>query len=502
MVSYRTGPVRFAAVEAAPAPDQEGVVEPMLVDDDNPPEVTAELARRAETDPRLTLEGVRVPPMAARPVPGVRTGRRLPLRARTACSDPRLLLQWPPPCSAARTVSSHPLLNIAIRAARKAGNVIARNIDRIDALVVSEKAPNDFVTEVDRTAERRIIDTVRTSYPDHAFLAEESGSHGHGDFEWIIDPLDGTANFVHGFPHVAVSIAVRHRGRTEHAVVFDPLRQELFTASRGAGGRLEDRRLRVARKAGLKGTMLGSGLPLREFERIDLYHAALKGLMSEAAQVRRSGSAALDLAYVAAGRLDGFWQSGLSPWDVAAGALLVQEAGGIVAEPDGGDDYLRSGNVVAANPKVLRAMLPHLQHGPKTRVGTRRSQPRATRPETAPPEATPVDELRPPEPRRTVPDRPSPPAGTRTPGPDATLPIILVPSPAEVFRRALMRTKQAWILVTYRDGREEVRRWKAPRITATSNIVGNLRSRPEFRPGTWQQNGVACVQVSIERPKR
>lgn len=257
----------------------------------------------------------------------------------------------------ARNVSNHPLLNIAVRAARQAGNVIARSIDRFDTFSVSEKGANDVVTEIDRVAERRIIDTVRRSYPDHAFLAEESGAHGRSDFEWIIDPLDGTTNFVHGFPHLAVSIGVRHRGRLEHAVVFDPLRQELFTASRGSGARLDDRRIRVAGKSSLKGALLGSGFVFRELARLDPYLATLKTLISGSAQIRRGGSAALDLAYVAAGRLDGFWELGLAPWDVAAGALLVQEAGGIVTEPDGGDDYVRSGDVAAANPKVLRAML-------------------------------------------------------------------------------------------------------------------------------------------------
>ena len=438
-----------------------------------------------------------------------------------------------------RTVPNHPLLNIAVRAARKAGDVIARGIDRFDTFTVSEKAPNDFVTDIDRIAERRIIDTIRKIYPDHAILAEESGAHGRNDFEWIIDPLDGTANFMHGFPHVAVSIAVRHRGRIEHGVVFDPLRQELFMASRGSGGRINDRRLRVAVKSDLKGALLGSGLPFREFERSDLHHAALKALMSKSAQIRRSGSAALDLAYVAAGRLNGFWESGLAPWDIAAGALLVQEAGGIVADPDGGDDYLRSGAVVAANPKVLRAMLPHLRHGPAAPVDpreTRRTEPRATTgPETAPPEkrlrlstprhggpTAPADprktrkteprattrpeppptekHRRPSKPRRNVPARPSASGDGRLPGPDAKLPITLVPSPAEIFRKALMRTKQAWILVKYRDGREEVRRWTAPRISATSNIIGNLRSRPEFQGAAWRQNGIASVQVSIRRP--
>lgn len=254
-------------------------------------------------------------------------------------------------------MSSHPLLNIAVRAARQAGNVIARNIDRFDTFTVSEKSTNDFVTDIDRIAERRIIDTIRRSHPDHAFLAEESGAHGRNEFEWVIDPLDGTTNFVHGFPHVAVSIGVRHRGRLEHGVVFDPLRQELFTASRGSGAQLNDRRIRVATKSNLKGALLGSGFVTREIDRLEPYLATLKTLISGSAQIRRSGSAALDLAYVAAGRLDGFWELGLAPWDIAAGALLVQEAGGIVTEPSGGDDYIRSGDVAAANPKVLRAML-------------------------------------------------------------------------------------------------------------------------------------------------
>lgn len=254
-------------------------------------------------------------------------------------------------------MSSHPLLNIAVRAAREAGNVIARNIDRFDAFTVSEKAVNEFVTDIDRTAERRIIDTVRRSHPGHAFLAEESGAHGHSDFEWIVDPLDGTANFIRGFPHVAVSIGVRHRGRMEHGVVFDPLRQELFTASRGSGARLNERRIRVTSKSSLKGALLGGGFVTREIDRIESHLAALRIWLSSLAQVRRTGSAALDLAYVAAGRLDGFWEVGLNPWDLAAGVLLVQEAGGMVTEPGGGDDYLRSGDVVAANPKMLRTML-------------------------------------------------------------------------------------------------------------------------------------------------
>ena len=273
-------------------------------------------------------------------------------------------------------VSSHPLVNIAVRAAREAGTVIARNIDRFDTFTVSEKAANDYVTDVDRMAERRIIDTIRRSHPDHAFLAEESGAHGRSDFEWLIDPLDGTANFIHGFPHVAVSIGVRRRGRLEHGVVFDPLRQELFTASRGSGARLNDRRIRVATTSSLKGALLGGGFATRELGRIESHLAALRALMSSAAQIRRGGSAALDLAYVAAGRLDGFWELGLSPWDLAAGVLLVQEAGGIVTEPGGGDDYLGSGDVTAANPKMLRAMLRAMGPRLSAPADTARARPR------------------------------------------------------------------------------------------------------------------------------
>ena len=254
-------------------------------------------------------------------------------------------------------MSNHPLLNIAVRAARQAGDVIARNIDRADDFSVTEKSTNDFVTVIDKVAERRIIDTIRRSYPDHAFLAEESGAQGRSEFEWIIDPLDGTTNFIHGFPHVAVSIAVRHRGRLEHAVVFDPLRQELFAGSRGSGARVNDRRIRVASGGKLKGALIGTGLSHRSLGRREAHESGLTTLTSMSALIRRTGSAALDLAYVAAGRFDGFWEFGLNPWDIAAGALLVQEAGGIVAEPDGGDGYLQSGDVVAANPTVLRAML-------------------------------------------------------------------------------------------------------------------------------------------------
>jgi myo-inositol-1(or 4)-monophosphatase len=220
------------------------------------------------------------------------------------------------------------MLNIAIGAARSAGNVIVRNLERVDRLTIGTKQRNDFVTEVDRLAEHEIIRVIHRAYPDHAILAEESGAQGDNEYEWVIDPLDGTTNFLHGFPQFAVSIALRHRGRLDQAVVYDPLRQELFTASRGSGATLNDRRIRVSRANGLTGSLLGTGFPFRQQQHLDAYLEMFRVLFPDAAGIRRAGAAALDLAYVAAGRLDGFWEIGLSPWDIAAGALLVLEAGG------------------------------------------------------------------------------------------------------------------------------------------------------------------------------
>ena len=258
----------------------------------------------------------------------------------------------------------HPTLNIAVRAARRAGNFIARSVEEIDRLDITTKSPNDFVSDVDRKAEQLIIETLREAFPDHSILAEESGEQGDGDFQWIIDPLDGTTNFLHGFPQFAVSIALRHKGRLEQAVVYDPTRQELFTASRGAGAQLNDRRLRVSNRKGLEGALLGTGFPFKQQQYLDAYLATFKALFPMTAGIRRPGSAALDLAYVAAGRLDGFWEIGLNPWDMAAGALIVQEAGGLVSDFGGGNAYLDTGNLVAGNPKVFKAMLqairPHL----------------------------------------------------------------------------------------------------------------------------------------------
>ena len=250
-----------------------------------------------------------------------------------------------------------PLLNIAVRAARRAAEVIVRSLNRLESLEVSAKGRNDFVSEVDRAAEAEIIATIRRAYPDHAFLAEESGSSGESSSVWIIDPLDGTTNFLHGFPTFSVSIGVEYRGRIEHGVVYDPMRQELFTASRGDGAQLDGKRIRVTKQADLDGALIGTGFPYRANTRwIDEYLAMAKALMLETAGLRRPGCASLDLAYVAAGRTDGFFEIGLSPWDTAAGTLLITEAGGRIGTLTGGD-YRQGGNVIAGTPKVFDAMV-------------------------------------------------------------------------------------------------------------------------------------------------
>ena len=259
----------------------------------------------------------------------------------------------------------HALLNIAVRAARTAGSVIIRQADRVAGLKIDSKGTNDFVTAVDRQAESLIIDIITKAYPHHGILAEESGERPGDEFVWVIDPLDGTTNFLHGFPQYAVSIAIQHKGRTEHGVVFDPLRQELFTASRGGGAQLNDRRIRVSNRSSLRSALLGTGFPFGTMPRLDTYLAIFKDLAAPTAGIRRAGAAALDLAYVAAGRLDGFWEFGLKQWDLAAGALLIREAGGLVSAPDGGGDWQTSGDIVAGTPKVFTAMLkaikPHLE---------------------------------------------------------------------------------------------------------------------------------------------
>ncbi len=251
----------------------------------------------------------------------------------------------------------HPMLNIAVKAARRAGGIINRATRNLDIVTFKEKAANDFVSEIDREAEQTIIRTLREAYPDHSILAEESGASGQSDYQWIIDPLDGTTNFIHGFPQYAVAIALMHRGTVTQAVVYDPGRNELFTASRGRGAFVNDQRMRVSKRASLKSALVGTGFPFRQLEHIDCYLEILRDVMKGSAGLRRAGSAALDLAYVAAGRLDAFWEFGLSPWDIAAGALLITEAGGLVGDLRGEPGYLQTGNIVAGTPKVFVQLL-------------------------------------------------------------------------------------------------------------------------------------------------
>ena len=263
-----------------------------------------------------------------------------------------------------------PMLNMALRAARAAADIIYKAADRIDLVDVEAKGMNDYVTRVDRAAEAAIIDALRKSYPDHSFHAEESGfSEGRNDgkdWVWIIDPLDGTTNFIHGIPQYAISIAVQFQGQTEHAVVLDPFKREEFTGSRGHGAFMNNRRLRVGSRKDLAGTVIGTGFPFRPDQTVhmDNYLGMFREVASQAAGLRRMGAASLDLAYVAAGRFDGFFEFGLSAWDMAAGDLLIREAGGLVADFAGGHNYLQSGNIVAGNPKVFKSLLtainPHL----------------------------------------------------------------------------------------------------------------------------------------------
>ena len=256
----------------------------------------------------------------------------------------------------------HPILTIGVRAARKAGSIINRASLGGGVLNVRSKRANDFVTQVDQAAEQAIIDTVRKAYPDHGILAEESGASGEqAEYVWIIDPLDGTTNFIHGFPQYCVSIGVQHRGALAHAVVYDPNRNELFTASKGGGAFLNDRRIRVSPQSKLGDALVGTGFPFKELERIELYSRQLQAMMKTCAGVRRAGAAALDLAYVACGRLDAFWELGLSPWDMAAGVLLITEAGGLVGDPQGEQTFMQSGDIVAATPKVFPPLLEALR---------------------------------------------------------------------------------------------------------------------------------------------
>jgi myo-inositol-1(or 4)-monophosphatase len=257
----------------------------------------------------------------------------------------------------------HPMLNVAVKAARAAGAIINRAALDVEAVRISQKQVNDFVTEVDQNSERVIIETLLTAYPDHGILAEESGStHGNpnADHIWIIDPLDGTTNFIHGFPVYCVSIALQVRGKLEQAVVFDPTRNDLFTASKGRGAFLNDRRIRVSKRTRLNECLLSTGFPFRPEDDFDKYLRLMGDVMQRTAGLRRPGAAALDLAYVAAGFSDGFFETGLQPWDMAAGALLITEAGGLVGNFTGDANFLEQKECLAANPRIYAQLVPVL----------------------------------------------------------------------------------------------------------------------------------------------
>ena len=255
-----------------------------------------------------------------------------------------------------------PTASMALRAARKAGDLIVRASDDMDRVGYQAKAAADFVTEVDIAAEKEILYQLGKAYPEHRFLCEESGQSGNedSDYTWVIDPLDGTSNFLRGIPHYAISIACLHRGKVEHAVVYDPVRREEFIASRGRGAQLNGHRIRVGDRHELIECLFGTGVPFLGHceEHLDWYTQSLAAITSRSMGVRRAGAASLDLAYIAAGRLDGFWEMGLNEWDIAAGTLLVREAGGLITDLSGGEGWYDSGNVVCANSKLMRQMLP------------------------------------------------------------------------------------------------------------------------------------------------
>ena len=252
------------------------------------------------------------------------------------------------------------MLTTAVKAARRAGNVINRGARDLDLLTVTAKGPKDFVSEVDHAAEAAIVDTLHAAYPDHAILAEEGTSrdkNANADYVWIIDPLDGTTNFLHGFPQYCVSIALAHKGVVTQGVIYDPVRNDLFTATRGRGAFLNDRRMRVSRRVHLRDCLIGTGFPFRDGSYLDTYLAMMKTMITQTAGLRRPGAAALDLAYVAAGFYDGFFEIGLNAWDVAAGSLLIQESGGLIGDFSGEGDFLYGGQVIAANAKVFAQMV-------------------------------------------------------------------------------------------------------------------------------------------------
>lgn len=260
-----------------------------------------------------------------------------------------------------------PQLNIALRAARQAGQLIRRAADDMAGLTVEAKAANDYVTEVDKASEQLLVEGLRKSFPDHSILCEETGLlEGKGEdaeWQWVIDPLDGTTNFIHGIPQYAISIALKHKGRVEHALVYDPVKEEEFTASRGRGAALNGRRIRVSGRKGLEGAVIGTGFPFKpgQMRHMDNYLGMFRDIAGSTAGLRRPGAAALDLAWVACGRYDGFFEYGLSEWDIAAGSLIIIEAGGLVGDLRGGHKYLQTGSIVAGTPKVFKGLLQKIQ---------------------------------------------------------------------------------------------------------------------------------------------
>jgi len=248
---------------------------------------------------------------------------------------------------------AHPVLNIAINAAHIAGDLMRQELHKVASIPVTRKARHDYVTEIDKASEEQIVREIKRYYPDHAILGEESGAQGDSDFVWIIDPLDGTSNYLHGMPHFAVSIAVQIKGRMEHAVVYDPMRDELFSASRGNGAHLNNTRIRVSAREKMDNAILATAFPFRQRGMMGLYTGMFSEVFRKVEDIRRYGAASLDLAWVAAGRMDGYFEIGLKPWDVAAGTLLVREAGGVVVDFEGSDAVEYSHSILAAPFKLM-----------------------------------------------------------------------------------------------------------------------------------------------------
>src|SRR5687767_12851108 len=292
--------------------------------------------------------------------------------------------------------NQHPMLNVAVKAARAAGAIINRAALDVESVRISQKQVNDFVTEVDHASERAVIETLLGAYPTHGIWAEESGrEHGKAssDHVWLIDPLDGTTNFIHGFPVYCVSIALLVKGRVEQAVIYDPTRNDLFTATRGRGAYLNDRRIRVSKRTQLKESLISTGFPFRPGDNFNVYLRMMADVMKRTAGLRRPGAAALDLAYVAAGYTEGFFETGLSPWDVAAGSLLVTEAGGLIGNFTGESDFLEQKECVAGNPKIYGQLVAMLGKYSKFASAGEKAALRQATPELVPPETTPTATL-------------------------------------------------------------------------------------------------------------